>query len=197
MLWYLLIFNFVFNQATIESTTNKTLWYDIIYKEKNIGNLKAIHTYNDSKNTYHTSSTIEIKMIKQFNVNYTYEVSMENHHLKKADVDILVNGKQHAKTITHWHENKYLITKNDKTQDPIKTTIKYSTIQLYFIEPSNIHSCYSEEDGSFNTIESLGNHSYKKINSKGKENIYYYKNGTLEKATIDGGIIEFEMKLRH
>ncbi|MBU2996776.1 hypothetical protein KO500_10035 [Cellulophaga baltica] len=171
--------------------------YDIIYKNKNIGSLKATYSTKGDKTIYHTSSTIGIKIIKQIDVNYTYEVSMENNLLKKANVDILVNGKQHAKTNTHWQENKYLITKNNKVQDPINTTIKYSTILLYFIEPMNITKCYSEQDGSFNSITSLGNHTYKKTNSKGKENNYTYKNGILESAIVDGGIIEFEMKLRH
>ncbi len=196
MVWYLLILNFIYSQVNLESIPNKILLYDIIYKDKNIGNLKASYTIKGSKTIYHTSSTIEIKIIKQIDVNYTYEVSIENNHLKKAAVDILVNGKQHAKTNTHWHHSKYLITKNEKTQDPITKKINYSTILLYFKEPTNIKSCYSEQDGSFNSIVSLGNHSYKKINSKGKENSYNYKNGILESAIVDGGIIEFQMKLR-
>jgi hypothetical protein len=39
----------------------------------------------------------------------------------------------------------------------------------------------------------LGDHTYKKINSKVKEDVYYYKDGTLEKAIIHGGLVDFEL----
>ncbi|AIZ42353.1 DUF6134 family protein [Cellulophaga baltica] len=196
MLWCLILFNFIMFQGDLTPSPDKTLWYDIIYKEKTIGSLKATKTHKDAKTTYHTSSTIAFRLIKEFAVNYNYSVDFEAKLLKKAVVNIHINDKSHAKTLTQWHENEYLITKNGKSEVPIKTTIDYTTILLYFLEPTHINNCYSEQDGSFNTIVSLGNHVYKKINANGKENVYYYKNGVLEKAVIDGGLIAFEMLLR-
>jgi len=56
-----------------------------------------------------------------------------------------------------------------------------------------IERCFSEQNGSFNDLVALGKHRYKKINSKGRENIYQYENGALKEANIDGGIVEFQM----
>ena len=67
---------------------------------------------------------------------------------------------------------------------------------MYFEEPVTITRCYSEQEGDFNIITSLGNHKYKKVNSRGKESFFFYKNGSLEKAVIDGGIVSFEMILK-
>ncbi|WP_158976921.1 DUF6134 family protein [Cellulophaga sp. L1A9] len=196
MLWYLILFNFFTVQGNLESPPNKTLWFDIIYKEKTIGSLKATKTSKNAKITYHTSSTINFRLIKEFAVNYKYDVSFDAELLKKAVVNISINDKSHAKTLTQWHENEYHIEKNGKTEAPLESTINYATILLYFVEPLNVTDCYSEQDGSFNTIIPLGNHGYKKINANGKENEYYYKHGVLEKAVIDGGLISFEMQLR-
>ncbi|ADV50486.1 hypothetical protein Celal_3215 [Cellulophaga algicola DSM 14237] len=196
MVWCLILFNFITLQGDLESPPDKTLWFDIIYKEKTIGSLIATKSTKDAKINYHTSSTIKFRIIKEIAVNYKYDVSFNAKVLKKAAVNISINEKSHAKTLTHWHGNEYQITKNDKPEVAIKNTITYATVLLYFVEPLDITDCYSEQDGSFNTIISLGNHGYKKINANGKENEYYYKNGVLEKAVIDGGLIAFEMVRR-
>ncbi|QXP52527.1 DUF6134 family protein [Cellulophaga sp. HaHa_2_1] len=196
MLWCLILFNFITFQGDLTPSPDKTLWYDIIYKEKTIGSLKATKTHKDANTTYRTSSTIEFRLIKEFAVNYNYSVDFEAKLLKKAVVNIRINDKSHAKTLTQWHENEYHIEKNGKTEALLESTINYATILLYFVEPSNVTDCYSEQDGSFNTIIPLGNHGYKKINANGKGNEYYYKQGVLEKAVIDGGLISFEMQLR-
>tara|TARA_R110002124_G_scaffold227889_2_gene393268 strand:- start:19141 stop:19278 length:138 start_codon:yes stop_codon:yes gene_type:complete len=39
----------------------------------------------------------------------------------------------------------------------------------------------------------MGNHAYKKVNSKGNENVYYYQKGALKRALIDGGLVKFEI----
>ncbi len=195
MLLYFLIFNLFTIQNTVEPHPVETLSYDVVYKNKTVGSLKATKQIKGSETVYKTSSTIELKIIKTFDIFYKFDVTVEDEVLEKAYVDILVNDKQHAKTSTEWHNNEYQITKDDKAVEAIKRNINYSTIFLYFDEPVNINSCYSEQDGTFNTIVSLGNNTYKKINAKGRENIYYYKNGALDKIVIDAGIIEFEIVL--
>ncbi|WP_324027204.1 hypothetical protein QSV08_05210 [Maribacter sp. BPC-D8] len=170
-----------------------TFYFDIIHKDNVIGSLKASKTIKDSKVHYQSVTTINTRVIKKIDVNYLYNVTYENNKLKRANVVIDVNDKPYADILTNWEIDYYQISKNDKNELVVEEDINYATILLYFDEPINVERCYSEQDGSFNTIIPLGNHSYKKINAKNHENIYYYKNGFLEKAEINGGLIKFDI----
>lgn len=189
----LILLNFVVFTNDITHTVNTVLNFDIVMNEKTIGSLKATKTNKNSQNYYHSSTTVKTRIIRNITVNYTYDVSFENGQLRKSDVNIIINDRPHAETATEWRNNEYQMTKNGKEKEVLKKPIKFTTVLLYFEEPENINSCFSEQDGTFNTIIPLGNHSYKKINAKGKENIYYYKDGALERATIDGGLASFEI----
>ncbi|WP_282179951.1 DUF6134 family protein [Maribacter stanieri] len=189
----LLFFNSDYNQFNTINASKNTLTFDIINKNEVIGNLKATKTSTDTKTHYQSVTTISTKILKEIKVNYKYDVTYERNKLKKANVYIDVNDKPYADILTNWEAKHYQITKNDKKEKVVEDEINYATILLYFNEPIDIERCYSEQDGSFNTIVPLGNHTYKKINAKNHENIYYYKNGFLQKAEINGGLVKFEI----
>lgn len=179
--------------GNFNNTSNRSLNFDVVHKGNVIGSLNATKTLKDAMIYYESSTTIETRIIKEIRVNYKYNVAFENNMLESSNVDITINEKPHAKTHTLWNDTDYQVVKNDEDEKILTDSINYATVQLYFKEPKHIKKCYSEQDGSFNTITALGNHSYKKTNSEGRENIYFYKKGILQKATIDGGLIKFEI----
>lgn len=190
---------FIFAMTLLSATSNtvntskNTLNFTIINKDKTIGTLKATKVVNGSKTYYQSITAIKTRVIKEIEVDYKYDVVFEDNLLKKASVIIGVDDKPYADIITNRADQTYLITKNKKKESVIENAIHYATIVLYFKEPIGIDSCYSEQDGSFNTIVPLGNHVYKKVNAKKHENVYYYESGYLQKAEIDGGLIKFEI----
>lgn len=193
MIWCFILFHMLSYQEQGLDASNTHLKFDIVLKEKVVGQLQATKSFKDAKAHYQSSTNITTRFIKDITVNYKYNVIFNANTLEKADVHITVNNRPHAETKTEWLNDHYRIQHNDDKAISYNKTINYSTILMYFIEPENISFCFSEEDGSINTIIPLGNHTYKKINAKGKENIYYYKNGKLIKAEIDGGLISFQM----
>ncbi|WP_458626059.1 DUF6134 family protein [Winogradskyella sp. PC D3.3] len=179
------------------SSSEDQLYFDIVlHNNKVIGSLKATKSKQKERTHYYSFTKIKTRLIKEIQVDYEYDVMFENAQLKEADVAITVNEKPHAKTNTTRENDYYRVEINEEDEKTVNEAISYATIQLYFKEPINIRRCYSEQDGSFNTIMPLGNHRYKKVNSKGKENIYHYKNGILKSATIDGGLVKFKMIAR-
>jgi len=188
-----LIFFIGLNSDSI--STNTSLHYDIIMKDKVIGSLDTHQNTKGSLTTYQSLTSIKTKLLTTIEVDYKYDVIFNNSLLKKANVSIVINDRQHAETSTLWKNDQYEIVKNQK-ESSFKDSIQYTTILMYFKEPKKIKNCYSEQDGSMNTIVSLGNHRYKKINAKGKENTYFYKKGVLHKANIDGGVVNFELRIR-
>ncbi len=193
MIYQLVIISVFLTSWSSLKSPEENLFFDIVHNNKIIGSLNTTKTIKDNKTYYHSSTTIETRIIEDIRVNYKYDVIFVSTILEKSDVNITVNEKPYAETYTQLTDTNYEIVKNDKTEKKLNDSISYATIQLYFKEPINISRSYSEQDGSFNTIISLGNHAYKKVNSKGRKNIYHYKNGLLKKATIDGGLFKFKM----
>ena len=172
--------------------TQESITFNIIHKNKVIGSLEATKTIKDTTTYYKSSTNINTRIIKNIHVNHKYNVVFNQGLLSSADVNIIINDKQNAKTITTRKNKNYQIIKNGKHETPIKTSINYATVQLYFEEPTHVSQCYSEQNGDFNSIIAIGNHTYKKVNAKNNENLYYYNKGELTKAIIDGGLITFE-----
>ena len=193
MIKNLVVIIFFITLGSDSNTFEEKIIFDVIRNEKVIGNLKATKTIKDSKTYYKSSTSIKARIIKEIRVNYKYNVTFDSESLQQSNVNITVNEKSHAKTSTEWDNNTYQVVKNGKDEATITNAISYATVQLYFEEPKNITTCYSEQNGNFNTIIAMGNHVYKKVNASNNENLYYYKNGLLTKATIDGGLIQFEI----
>ena len=196
MIRLLLLVGLIVCTATNPIAPNTSKYFDIVLKDKIVGTLKVSQNTKDSTIYYHSSTVIKTRLIKDIEVDYKYDVTFNDMVLKKANVQITVNDKPHSKTTTLWKNGYYQITKNSNEENTLTEPIDYTTILLYFQEPVDIDRCYSEQDGSVNHIVALGNHTYKKINSQGKENTYYFNNGILKKAVIDGGIVSFDMIAR-
>jgi hypothetical protein len=196
MTWYLFLFSFIICQFNLPAPSEKKLSFDMIWRGKSVGTLYATQKNIDSKIHYQSSTNIQIKFIKTFDINYEYDVLFDNQILQTAHVDINYNGNNHAQADTKRKNSEYQVTKDGKLKATFKEIVQYSTISMYFEEPVNIKRCYSEQEGDFNTITHLGNNKYKKVNTSGRESFFFYKNGKLEKAIIDGGIVSFEMVLR-
>ena len=177
------------------NTVETVLHFNILHKNKIVGSLVTTKTIDDNIINYHSFTHIQTKIITTINVKYTYNVAFKNKELNKADVSIMLNNKVYAETNTERNNKEYKITKNKKIST-FNEPITFTTVQLYFTEPLHITTCYSEQDAVMNTLVYLGNHKYKKVNAKGNENIYTYKNGVLYEASIDGGLINFTMKIK-
>ncbi|MGR7813778.1 DUF6134 family protein [Lacinutrix undariae] len=183
---------FFFISLTSNAQTPQEITFHIIHNNKIIGDLTATKTIKDTTTYYNSSTNINTRIIKNIHVNHEYNVVFNKGVLSSANVNIRVNDKQNAKTITTRKNNSYQIIKNGKYETPINTSINYATVQLYFEEPIHVSQCYSEQNGDFNSIIAIGNHTYKKVNAKNNENLYYYNKGELTKAVIDGGLITFQ-----
>ncbi|EDM45167.1 hypothetical protein SCB49_03564 [unidentified eubacterium SCB49] len=195
MAYPIVIIAFFLASFNVLKPSEKIIYFDVVHKNNIVGRLKATKIEEGTTIHYQSSTSISTRIIREINVNYDYDVVFNAGLLQKSDVKITVNDKIHAETSTVLLDNTYHI-KKDAKDIPIAEAIQYSTIQLYFEEPKHISKCYSEQDGSFNSIVNLGNQSYKKTNAKGRENIYTYKEGELMSATIDGGFVSFQIIAR-
>ncbi len=190
------LFHFIISVFLITSlqAQETDLLFNIIHKNNTIGTLTAkkkpvgenVHYYN------HTAISTRI-LFANIEVDYQYTVVYNQDQLIKAAAKIRLNGNTRTNTFTEKNVQDYIFYENGKQQRSITENIAYSTVNLLFEEPLHIDKVYAEEHGEFHELKKIRRHTYEKINSKGKVNTYFYKNGILEKAVIDIGLINFEI----
>jgi len=193
-LLYLLAFLFSFFLNTSSPAETKQLTFDVIHKQKSIGEISAskvidgdILYYNSySKTTTH--SVIKITIISET------EVQMADGHLQWAEANISVRGRPYAHSFTQYCNGQCEMIKDGVDINYIDQPIHYVSTLLLFEEPLTEQISFSEIDGTFHPIKYLGNHTYEKIDAKGRVNQYYYENGDLKRADIDAGLIKFTIQ---
>ncbi|MBQ0786466.1 MAG: hypothetical protein KBT69_03135, partial [Oceanihabitans sp.] len=152
MIWCFILFHMLSYPEQGLPTNDTHLKFDIVLKDKVVGQLQATKSFKNAKVHYQSSTNITTRFITDITVNYKYHVIFNTNKLEKADVHITVNNKPHAETKTQWLNDHYRIQQNDDKAMSYNKAIKYSTILMYFVEPENVSFCFSEEDGSINTI---------------------------------------------
>lgn len=180
----------------LNDSLQETIHFDVVRNEKIIGELVAIKSHSDGLITYSNSTNITSRVFKDISICYQFDVVMIQNKLDAANAMIEVNGRVRNHTIIKRVENQYEIQRKGERKKRLAEPVTYPAILLLFQEPINIKKSFYEETGDFHTLHSMGNHSYKKVNSSGKENWYYYQNGKLQRAVIDAGIVQFEIVLR-
>jgi len=63
--------------------------------------------------------------------------------------------------------------------------VLFSTVKLYFQEPVNVDSVYSETFLEMSYLEDLGDHQYKLFLPGNRKNTYRYDNGILQEVKVD------------
>ena len=174
----------------------EVILFDVILRNKVVGELKAVKTSTENRTTYHSFTNIKTSLIAKLEVDFTTRVVYQTGVMQEAKADVAVNGKAFTDTYTKLVDGKYHFFKSGKLKKTLDDPIEYSSIQLIFEEPANVSSAYSEESGDFFTIEKTGRNVYEKINSSGRKSIYEYQNRALKSIDLDAGLLKFEMELK-
>lgn len=176
---------------TINLSLAQSLKYKVVSKEKVIGNLTV------EKKEYGKISEyiIESKFKLPLKSNYSYKLvcSYEDGILITSTVETFMNNKLRSTVSTVRKESGYEIIKDDETSFH-EGDIEYSEALIYYQEPHNENSLYSDFSGNNKYVAAMGDSKYKLRNTvNGNKSIYKYTNGFLDKAVIEWGIFEFAL----
>ena len=166
---------------------------DILHNGTSVGVVKASKTINGEETTYLNLTNIKMRIIGEIEVSYRTQVTFKNGELESSKANMTLNGNPYSESITKRVGNTYQFYKDGKLKSTINGTIKYSSALLIYGEPKGFIAAYSEETGSFHTIEKSRENVYEKVNSRGRKTIYHYQNQALKSLNMDVGIVEFEM----
>ncbi|MBK7410711.1 MAG: hypothetical protein IPL49_21820 [Saprospirales bacterium] len=171
----------------------QSVTFQVVYKDRTIGEMVAIREQIGNQEIYHNTTNIRTRIIiRQVELQYQSRVVFMDGILQEATVHSLLNGVNET-VETRKVGNAYSFFKNGKLKRTLDGPITYSALKMIFEEPVGISVVYSEEAGDFNAIKSNELTKYSKINSKGRTNYYYYEEQFLKKIEINTGLVKVEM----
>ncbi len=183
---FILLVFFGLNGAMI---FGQTAGYSIYSADKELlRQLKVSSIQADTTTKIAVVSQFKIKMLITVDVKYTLQSFYRNGELVSNSIKMYRNDELHsfARTTKVGSQYKFIKDENESIYDK---RISFSESLLYFNEPNQISTIYSEFDGIEKTIIESNKGHYKIMNPlNGNVSEYFYEKGTLSTA-----IVHFQM----
>lgn len=173
--------------------------YIINLRGDKIGEISATKTVENGKTSYLVISDVTFKVLwKSYNRKTEHNLLIENDRIKKSYSGIYMNKTKEDSASMEYLDNGYKCFKfPDKHFNMENADISYFSAKMYFEEPTNIKSVFSERFLEYCPIEPLGDHKYKLSLPNGKENIYTYADGKLVEVYVDRTWFSLKFEKQH
>lgn len=157
--------------------------FEVRFGNRTIGNVTAISKTTGTARSISIRSSVDMKLLGKINQDITCE--FDNNVLTHARVMRNTGKESENKTVTTQRDGKnYTVIQNGGKSILNNTEILHSVAELYFVEPRQITKIFSETQGVFLTIHSLGNGEYELDLPEGKKNVYKYDKGLLVQVEV-------------
>ena len=174
--------------------------YTINLRGDKIGEISATKVEDAGVISYLVISDVTFKVLwKSYNRKTEHNLLIENDRIKKSYSGIYMNKNKEDSASMELINNTYKCYKYpDKNFDLSNADISYFSAKMYFEEPVNIKSVFSERFLEYCPIEALGNHKYKLSLPNGKDNIYTYDaEGKLMEVYVDRTWFSLKFEKQH
>lgn len=172
----------------------QNLRYSIRLGNEKMGEMKASKT-GSTKSKYHLESRIKVEKMISIDFFYQIDASFEKNILQVSNAIETANGKEHTKSETKKNGNTYTVSTTKEKKILANKGITYNLCKLYFEEPKEISSVWSDTFGEMLTIKKAGDQRYELVLPNGKSSFYTYYKGicTLVETEITFGKISFTL----
>lgn len=163
--------------------------YEISLAGFTIGEMTATRYERADTTFYLLESKVSFWLFGQIEVDYKTEVYYQDGKFIRSLVQSNTNRGNFLSRIW-WENDRYLIRAQAykyEHQAEFADPILHSAVRLFFEEPIEINKMMAENYGKFASVTPLGDGVYDTC-VEGNENRYYYKNGKLQKASMDSPI---------
>lgn len=170
-------FNSYSDNFSDEKETSKSLIYNIVRNDEVIGKIEInLSTIGDSV-TYDIDSDVLAKFILKFKVVGKEKYIYKNGILVYSSQFRTLNDRVKTNHSILYQKGRYSFQTPEKTSSLNFEAIKCNIIKLFINEPVGINTVFCDNQQQMLKVESLGIGIYKVEFSKGKYNIFHYKNG--------------------
>lgn len=162
-------------------SVSQSVFFDLIVAGRTVGSVRVLH-FESGQETGRRRVEAEFR-IPFYSGSFFSENQFSNGLLKNSLTEHRVNGKTKEQTRTlentnHEYKIDFLETNADiKKSKDIRFGISNTLTNLYYEEPVNICSVYSERYGQMCTVKKSGENSYTVTLPNGKRSIYSYSGG--------------------
>ena len=121
------------------------------------------------------------------------KVIFKGNQMLQAQLYRTLNGKVKVNNSATWNGKSYLMTNKDNEPSSLQHLIYLTTANLYYLEPTNIATVFSEKFQKMIPIKHVGNRRYLLDLPNGNKAYYSYTNGicSLVEAETDWASLKF------
>ena len=172
---------------------SQTLNYKIILNKNEVGLFIINRIIDNGVVEIQAESRTSLHIFKTIEISYTLESKYKDGFLEFCSINTYVNNQIYSSVNTERTGDKYRINKDGKITEFLDD-ILYSGSLMYYKEPLTEIKMYSEFNSIVKKINKVEAHKYEIIDMEnGNKNIYFYKDGILERALIPHTFSTFEL----
>ncbi len=175
----------------------QTVHYDIIIAGRTVGSVKVLQDDSEPENV---KLRIDAEVSIPF---YSGSLRSENQFvdgaLKSSVTDYRVNGKKKEKTLTskaassQYQVDFFGTGDSPEKHKDVRQGITKTIVNLYYEEPINVTSVYSEKYGQMCKVESVGGGRYGVTMPSGKQTLYTYRDGKCREVAVELAGVKLRM----
>lgn len=160
------------------------LKYDVIKSGKTIGKINLTRVTNQAYTQMKLHSQVKTSLLVKMHLNSWEESHFKNGMLTYSSVIRELNGREQINRQLRWDRNAYQAHEDGKKTRLQIAPISNNIIQLYFEEPVNRTTVFSENQKKWVSIIKTGNNNYKLLLPAGDYNEFFYENGICTKVNV-------------
>lgn len=186
-----------FQPSRATPITKDYLNYSIIKDDKTIGNIRVERSLKDDITEYLFESRAKVKILYSIEVYDKMGVTFKQNILQQAKLYRTMNGKLKVNNTAIWNGSFYNLSDKDGANGFLKQSVFCSTASMYFNEPGNVKSVFSEKFQKMVPIQKIDSKKYRIDLPNGNTTTYTYNSGicTLVEANTDFANLKFVLNM--
>ncbi|MGN7864347.1 DUF6134 family protein [Chryseobacterium sp. 22458] len=182
-----------FQPNMVTPVIKEYLNYSIIKDYKTIGTIRVERSLKDNTTEYLFESRAKVKILYSIEIYDKMDVTFKQNILQQAKLYRTMNGKLKVNNTTTWNGSFYNLSDKDGANGSLKQSVFCSTATLYFNEPENLKSVFSEKFQKMVPIQKVDSKRYRINLPNGNTTTYTYSSGicTLVEAKTDFANLKF------
>ena len=136
------------------------LAYSIYRNGKKVGSVHVQRSTDQQSVHYKLESNVKTRFIISFTATAMEESVFDNGRMVYSSIYRKLNGTEKVNRKTVLNNDQFLVTDYSTTESKKSFVVALNTLALYFQEPANVNSVYSDNFQNFLLINPKGQHAY-------------------------------------
>lgn len=171
--------------------------FDQYVNGNKVGELTASRNRQGEQTVIRIQSRVEAQVVFSIDVRFELESVFRQGILERSEVKVYRNGKLKEHALTQREGARYRHTLDGKTAWVDRAGIRETSATIYFEEPKDVTSVFSEQYGNFSPLRAEQPGIYRMSPpSKNQDNVYHYRRQRLAEVELGHWLATIELKSR-